>query len=766
MAEVTDEPALRLDILDLPICSHVGPEVEEIIRQKIPLTVDEELAIAAESLRNHKILQQSKDEALGAQTQMPDTSNKWLRKGKTNAEKYHMMRIAKDSEFQVLCEVAEGRGLGLDEVEKCSISDPTLLERHRKVCRSVRSFLEQMRMTEDAISMERQLRDAAAWLRVQRASFVGKGSELKIQRAVAEFHDFCGDCDITQIPGSARYVPNDRSESQQFREQVDSPAQESGRPPQIPRVQLPPARERLQDFETHRLISRPLTARKLKTISGDSPEPGERPFTPSTATGGYTARSFGSARSTPVPWGSRPNSAISYGRPMTARSGGSGRPESATVGTTPRIGLPQRPRTATGVSPGVQQRVPEISSVQMESVPPPALEITSVHDPPTAAELNMSERWLQNRNREIVDKMVGEEQRTAMQEWAERRARVEEEIMRNTETARFQSELWRRGYSLPHDTHDDIEPSDPTQEVLDNNGRATSRSSRAPPSADVIASGRPRPQSLVIQSDRRSSAQSALEAADDDTRKSHVHFDVKTPSGAPSRSQALNPRIAELRRIHANLIQCTDDVDKYEDDLEDSDSDLCENYYVPLSEVQGASDGATKPDRPRRADDSDVLAALCDGWRHKHGIDGPSEGGSNLTLDAMRRDQKKEVAAIKRALKEKDIVLDAWLLESALVMPVHTIKPMNDVQLALYEVKPNLPTNPHAPVRSTKKKRGAKAVRKSMSAGAKAAAKPTAKATAKPAATPAAAKSPKGERSAAKPSSPKARRSASPKKQK
>merc|ERR1712232_399520 len=101
-----------------------------------------------------------------------------------------------------------------------------------------------------------------------------------------------------------------------------------------------------------------------------------------------------------------------------------------------------------------------------------------------------------------------------------------------------------------------------------------------------------RPQSLSLNVDRRTSIQSVSGVGEDGDSASRVTFDVKPPKGAAPKSQALNPRIAELRRIHANVIHVTDDFGKDEDDDDSSESGSDGDDYVPLSLAHGASDSA------------------------------------------------------------------------------------------------------------------------------------------------------------------------------
>merc|ERR1712151_226530 len=72
------------------------------------------------------------------------------------------------------------------------------------------------------------------------------------------------------------------------------------------------------------------------------------------------------------------------------------------------------------------------------------------------AQQNMGDRWLMRRHRDIANQALHEERHAAVAIWAERRARVEEEIAHNAESMRFQSELQKRGNLRPVDADEDI----------------------------------------------------------------------------------------------------------------------------------------------------------------------------------------------------------------------------------------------------------------------------------------------------------------------
>mmetsp|Transcript_34271 Transcript_34271/g.73986 ORF Transcript_34271/g.73986 Transcript_34271/m.73986 type:complete len:808 (-) Transcript_34271:301-2724(-) len=278
-------------------------------------------------------------------------------------------------------------------------------------------------------------------------------------------------------------------------------ANDSSFPRQPPVAQLPTAKERLQYIRTKQVATP--TNFKIPTIAAmpesrtACPSPSrspdlDRPFTPSTVVGGSTVRTASSARSTPSPFPipSRPASAArGYRRPLTASSARG--PEVVNSRRVISAGLPARPGTSMGLttnSSAIPEEKPQLSTEKpsrphVTISPNPTPQSTTTikpkvvaapvltpslapvqpwkipKDPPTEAELRMEERWLQCRHRAVADKRAAEARQRVLREWSERRARVEEEIARNCEISRYQSELRRRGYRMPDDADEDIEAS-------------------------------------------------------------------------------------------------------------------------------------------------------------------------------------------------------------------------------------------------------------------------------------------------------------------
>eukprot|EP00929_Paragymnodinium_shiwhaense_P044914 TRINITY_DN23017_c0_g1_i1.p1 TRINITY_DN23017_c0_g1~~TRINITY_DN23017_c0_g1_i1.p1 ORF type:complete len:908 (-),score=177.57 TRINITY_DN23017_c0_g1_i1:307-3030(-) len=272
-------------------------------------------------------------------------------------------------------------------------------------------------------------------------------------------------------------------------------------------AQLPSARERLKDFKTQRLVC-PLNTRKLKAAQAEHDDidkfdlQSSRPMTPSTATGGCsTSRSYLSARSTPTPGrhtptiGSRPSSAMSYrmaGASSVASASRAGaisdlaqtvtsmraqvEASSPSKGpSSPEGGLrQQRPRTAGAFATEKLTDKPAPFPERPTSAHVPILPLPQQPTPcsvaylghaayggavasfVTPAEVAMEERWINRRNKEISAQILGEEQRAAVESWAQSRARVEEEILRNAEVIRYQSQANRRKCTLPADAEQDI----------------------------------------------------------------------------------------------------------------------------------------------------------------------------------------------------------------------------------------------------------------------------------------------------------------------
>lgn len=95
----------------------------------------------------------------------------------------------------------------------------------------------------------------------------------------------------------------------------------------------------------------------------------------------------------------------------------------------------------------------------------------------------------------------------------------------------------------------------------------------------------------------------------------------------------------------------------------------------------------------RVEDDSDVLAGVCDWWRHLH-VPEDQNDGSSAALDEMRFNQLQEVEDIKRVFSARSVPLNVPILERALVMPAHKMNPGHLNGIYLVNTKPDLLSNP------------------------------------------------------------------------
>lgn len=503
------------------------------------------------------------------------------------------------------------------------------------------------------------------------------------------------------LPGSTFYHSSDERARQQ------TPSHDDGRlSPDS--AKLAPAKERLREFEAHR-IAGPLTARKLKA-AGLAAEPLERPFTPSTATGFYTARTITSARSpTPTLGGnSRPSSALSTtGRPMSSRSGVSG-------ATAEAFSSRWRPSSATSAS-----QKPVAHPLPMPTLEEPGhidLDVIDLAEPYpfTAAENRMEERWLHQRHKDISDQVLGNEQRTAVAVWAERRARIEEEISRNTEVARFQSELRRQGYRVPDDAAEDIEATDAAEESRLPPGTKMTPKETKPkelqrlkdyvPHYDV---SQPKEKVMVRETferdgERRSTRK--LTTNSNGTAPATAFMTKRSEPQQPVR-QPLSSRINHLRNIHANLLKFDiDDASNDEGDAAAADffSTPEGSKHISLSAYKDPKDVTTSA--PRNLDEADVLISVCESWQMKHSVAAQRSADCGVTLDEMRFQQLKEAEAVKRVFARRNIPLNAAVLERALVMPKHNLEAALSAG-AIFNSVPNLPHNPFYEASTSKKKK-------------------------------------------------------------
>jgi len=270
----------------------------------------------------------------------------------------------------------------------------------------------------------------------------------------------------------------------------------------------------------------------------------------------------------------------------------------------------------------------------------------------------MEERWLAARNREVVEQIAGEERRAALRDWSERRARVEEEIARNHEVARFQSDLPRRGYELPADAHEDID--------------------LALGAAERGSGGRPPPAAPELRSEPSAGSSVGSAGAEPGEAQSREDLQVRfaeepevavaseeglVPQQPPARP-ALTPRLAQLRRIHARYLQ------RPQGGAAQAGQEQGQEEAVPPSTgEEGQPEPLSTHAAGRAEDGSDVVAAVCERWREAHAPESLGESGSSMTHRQMRYQQLMEVEQVKRAFTRRQTPLDEAALESALVAP-------------------------------------------------------------------------------------------------
>jgi len=727
-AFVSDGPNLA-GIADLAVSSHRGPDLDLPFSCRPPRSIDQQLDDAATSLqgvredhrRVEKAIQGSRrlaERPKSGRPRPPARPSSGLRMSNPS-QAQEMLKIQQDPRWRELQSL-----LDEDEDEEAEVAavnfgatqarDAKHAQWRQQLVQNVRNLLDTVRLAQLPEVAERQLAEAHEWfLRCRRPEYVGHGP--RDGSSGPHFNDFLADETMSRMPGSAFYsageddrgLPRSNTEEEEVPKEVQRPAEIAGRA--VQQVQLPAAKDRIYFYGRKHIVS-PLTARKLKAATGgcDTPDFLERPITPSTATGGYTARS---ARSTPTPTlGSRPGSAMSY---MTESSMPTYRGS-----MTPRSGMPRNQLRPASAAPAMSQQVPGIPMSVLEE---PRAEVDRPFDdcgverappyPATLAEQKMEERWVVRRNRQIVNQVIHKEQKGAIQQWSERRARVEEEISRNCEAARFQSDLQRRSYASPPDAAEDIEATVPEDEAIAATAiagpspQATLRRPKEIPRFDVS-----QPTSFHHQA--------IIRFAEDENKTKHP--------------PPLNSRIAHLRKIHANLIRGDDLGDEGQEDegRRHSKTDLRlmsaqggegEQQFASLSAYAPASGDEVQKAvvAPRMQDHSDVLIALCDWWKIKHNMDMPTPGDSGINLDEMRFKQLTEVEEIKRVFARRNCPINVAVLERALVMPNHRLQPGATNGTYIFNTMPNLMPNPFAVKRmKKKKKKGGKSSRAS-SAGSK-----------------------------------------------
>lgn len=365
----------------------------------------------------------------------------------------------------------------------------------------------------------------------------------------------------------------------------------------------------------------------------------------------------------------------------------------------------------------------------------------------------MESRWLLCRHREISEQVLNEERREAVGQWSERRARVEEEILRNAEVSRYCSTLRRRAYSMPADASEDIE---------DTVQAAARRGEISPSSPKGGASGQESGGDEVsggVSGQVSEAPRTAAPEAKTPTRKSGARSSVQAPFGtsapqrpAPGKKEdgpprydctqinaskvredeakeekanqvaraarstmqlawRANDRVAYLRRLNRNLLRTG------EDDASDSDDDEAtrgQNFFetpegvghISLSaytrDATQAADGDDMAGTaaPRAQDDSDVLGSICEKWRTRQLPNSALKSDGLVTLEEMRLQQLQEVEKIKRTFGKRGVPISAAVLERALVMPQQRLyqhpKMLNS--------EPKLLENPIPPEVTAKKK--------------------------------------------------------------
>lgn len=490
-------------------------------------------------------------------------------------------------------------------------------------------------------------------------------------------------------------------------------------PPQPPVAQLAPPWERLKQTKTKQVASplmprrRPSLIESLKLKKNVDHDYVDRPFTPSTTAGSSTARSLpASARSTPSPFPvpSRCASpASNYSRPVSATNANARGPELVLLRRVHAAGL-SRPGTACDFS------VPEHFAIMEGTLPPrPATVQDHVQDtgnnasragvlqkePMTDAEIRMEERWLQYRHREIADQIIAEERRVVVREWSERRARIEEEISRNMEASRYQSELNRRGYSMPDDADDDID----------------------------IATGRPIPRNVKTQTETCDVPTYDVTTVQNSRA---VRFHAATTPNMKKPTPPVSARSAYLRRIHQRLLQppakptsnrqsvpaegileeeAGDEGagEQNQGAIEDDGRILLSPYTTERAQGDHAE---RRPVPLRRPDDSDVHAVVCRNWQNAHGLSAQDFNpvDREAGLETIRFKQMQEIEAVKRVFSRWNRQIDAGVLERALVMPSHRV---SGAGATLKGGASELPSNPFFKHKiKSKKKRNAKTKKK------------------------------------------------------
>lgn len=695
MAEVSIAAAVIASINDLPVSNHQGSNLA-LPWNPEARSVDEELNIAASKLRDLHGKQRELSQAVSNGTPFERPKSGRMRPPKQAKEDLHlqptraakMLDLTQDSRYKELLASLEATASDEEEeVAAVNFGFAQMREQNSQIWKqqfrqNVRNLMDAVMMTPSPEMAEKQLAEAHEWfMRCRHPS----SSSRRGSSAGAHFNTYLEDEPRDRpLPGSAFFNPPTEAilaQSESTMQSTMTQVQEVGGRP-VSAVRLASAKERLKEYTTKQIV-RPLTARGLKAVSDyrncDTPDCYERPVTPSTAYGGYSARSIASARSTPTPsLGSRPTSAASHFTAYSARGPGTGPPSNV---VTPRLGYPsrlQRPMSAFSVASSDRQEafsvIPDYSTSTDDTMP-----ARLAPYPSTEAEIRMEERWLIRRNQDIANQVVVREQRSVVREWAERRARVEEEIARNTEAARYQSDLQRRCYVAPQDALEDIAPTVPENE-------AQSQQLSSPSTLKGFASRGQRQEDIP-----------RFNVVRPKTFNQAARFEEE-PS-KPKKAAPLNARIAHLRRIHAGLIGNEHDA------MRDNSSDEDEGKPMLQQAMLSAYVGDQKASVPKMEDDADVLIGVCDWWQAMHGMERPTLADSGINMEEVRFNQMKEVEKIKRVFAQRNCPINVAVLERALVMPQHQLQPGALSGNVLFNTKAHLLSNPFAAKGKAKKKK-------------------------------------------------------------
>lgn len=319
------------------------------------------------------------------------------------------------------------------------------------------------------------------------------------------------------------------------------------------------------------------------------------------------------------------------------------------------------------------------ASAQQEALLREALEKEAAEQRIETALQNMEERWVMRRHRDIANQMVDEQRHAAIAVWAERRARVEEEMAYSAEAMRFQCELWQRATELPADAEEDIAPTAPPdkeKQELQDSAKDSSRkrsemaTTSLPPRIDVSGDQQVRFAPETITTPRLASF-------------------VKDPTKVD--------RITHLRYIHRHLLQGSELAEE-EDEDDHGDSDVptdsifqtevsaCAYQHVSLSTY--TADASQALVATRNQDDADVVAAVCDRWPQCAPMGKECEAGTGANLHELRFKQQQEAEAVKRRLTRRNCPFNASAVEGALVMPSHFVRP----ERCVFNTEPNLKT--------------------------------------------------------------------------